>query len=155
MHFVCEIRFQRVKCLRVSGDLFHFTSSTARYFTMFDRILFHILRSKIFHYMHLWAQMQCLSRKEDRECEKTFSVLFLSVGNISVKPKTVLKDTDLLKRSRFLTRQSRTSSHSDFIHRRWISSAFGRFHPSKTEFWWSFRYRESEVARIGSQWSLC
>ena len=51
------------------GDLFHFTSSRARYFTMFDRTLFHILQSKIFHYMHLWPQMQCLSRKEDRECK--------------------------------------------------------------------------------------
>ena len=70
MHFVREIRFQRVKCLRAWGNLFHFTSSRARYFTMFDRTLFHILQSKIFHYMHLWPQMQCLLRKQDRECKK-------------------------------------------------------------------------------------
>ena len=74
---------------------FHFTSSKARYFTMCISHYFTFCKSKTFHYIYLCPQMQCLSRKKDREFFK-FSVLFLFCRSCILKSiKTVLKSDAL------------------------------------------------------------
>ena len=50
MRFAREIRRAASEMPAGVGDLFHFTSSKARHFTIFDRKLFHVLHSETFHF---------------------------------------------------------------------------------------------------------
>ena len=50
MRFAREIRRAASEMPAGVGDLFHFTSNEVRYFTIFDRKLFHVLHSKTFHF---------------------------------------------------------------------------------------------------------
>ena len=50
MRFAREIRLAASEMPAGVGDLFHFMSSKARHFIIFDRKLFHVLHSKTFHF---------------------------------------------------------------------------------------------------------
>ena len=50
MRFAREIRRAASEMPAGVRDLFHLTSNEVRYFTIFDRKLFHVLHSKTFHF---------------------------------------------------------------------------------------------------------